>query len=115
MSDQLLGPVVLLNRQTAAVYRRLLVNDLPVLLEHVTRHVWFMHDEAPTYVTRTVRQYLTQVFCDQWIGRGGRVDWPARSPDLTPLDFWLWRLIKALLCSAPIPNLEVLDQRVENA
>lgn len=27
---------------------------------------------------------------NRWIGRVGFIDWPLRSPDLTPLDF-LWR------------------------
>ncbi|RLU17341.1 hypothetical protein DMN91_009574 [Ooceraea biroi] len=25
----------------------------------------------------------------QWIGRGGHISWPARSPDLNPLDFFV--------------------------
>jgi hypothetical protein len=28
------------------------------------------------------------------IGRGGPIPWPARSPDLTPPDFFLWGAIK---------------------
>jgi hypothetical protein len=34
LGDQTLGPVVLPNRVTGAVYHHFLVNDLPVLLEH---------------------------------------------------------------------------------
>ncbi|KAJ4429330.1 hypothetical protein ANN_26334 [Periplaneta americana] len=30
----------------------------------------------------------------RWIGRGGPVAWPAQSPDLTPLDFFLWGCMK---------------------
>jgi hypothetical protein len=37
-----------------------------------------------------VTQYLNQTFPERWIGRGGPVHWPPRSPDLTPLDFGLW-------------------------
>jgi hypothetical protein len=29
-----------------------------------------------------------------WIGRGGPKSWPPRSPDLTPLDFSVWRYVK---------------------
>jgi hypothetical protein len=36
--DQLLGPVVLPTGLTGAVYHRVLVNDLPVFLEHVPLH-----------------------------------------------------------------------------
>ena len=30
----------------------------------------------------------------RWIGRRGPVEWPPRSPDLTPPDFFLWGLLK---------------------
>ena len=29
-----------------------------------------------------------------WIGRGGTIAWPPRSPDLTPPDFSVWRYVK---------------------
>jgi hypothetical protein len=74
------------------VYRHFLVNDLPVLFEHVPlhqQHMWFMHDGTPPHYLRVVRQHLNRTFGEQWIGRGDPVNWPARSPDLNPLDFWL--------------------------
>jgi len=37
---------------------------------------------------RPVRQFLNTHY-PQWIGRGGSIAWPQRSPDLTPLDFYL--------------------------
>ncbi|EZA48500.1 hypothetical protein X777_12995, partial [Ooceraea biroi] len=40
------------------------------------------------------RNILNESFPDRWIGRGGRISWPARSPDLTPLDFFLWGHLK---------------------
>jgi len=33
-------------------------------------------------------------FPDAWIGRGGPIPWPPQSPDLSPLDFFLWGYIK---------------------
>jgi hypothetical protein len=74
-----------------------------------------MHGGAPPHFLRIVRQHLTQTYGEQWIGRGSPVSWPARSPDLNPLDFWLWGHLKALVYSAPINGLEVLQERVENA
>ncbi|EZA51886.1 hypothetical protein X777_09189, partial [Ooceraea biroi] len=38
--------------------------------------------------TSFARNILNESFPDRWIGRGGRISWPARSPDLTPLDFF---------------------------
>ena len=34
-------------------------------------------------------------FPERWIGHGGHVQWPPRSPDLTPLDFCLWGWMKS--------------------
>ncbi|ERL95808.1 hypothetical protein D910_00344, partial [Dendroctonus ponderosae] len=33
----------------------------------------------------------------KWIGRNGFQNWPPRSPDLTPLDFFLWGYIKGIV------------------
>jgi hypothetical protein len=43
------------------------------------------------------------------------INWPARSPDLNSLDFWLWGHLKTSVYSAPINDLYVLQKRVENA
>ncbi|CAH1966439.1 unnamed protein product [Acanthoscelides obtectus] len=33
-----------------------------------------------------------------WIGRGGPINWPERSLDLAPLDFFLWGHVKDEVC-----------------
>ena len=48
------------------------------------------HDGAPAHFALDVREYLDNVFPNRWIGRGGPVQWPPRSPDLTPMDFFIW-------------------------
>jgi hypothetical protein len=40
-------------------------------------------------------QHLNDTFFNRWIGRGSTINWPPRSPDLTPLDFCLWAWIKS--------------------
>lgn len=69
-----------------------LQNDLPGLLEDVPldvrQRMWFLHDGAPPYFRLAVRQHLHNVYGLRWIGRGGPVLWPPRSPDLNPLDFF---------------------------
>ncbi|KAJ4440129.1 hypothetical protein ANN_08267 [Periplaneta americana] len=47
-------------------------------------------DGAPPHFGRHVRNHLNATFPDRWIGRGGPVTWPPRSPDLTALDSFLW-------------------------
>ena len=41
-----------------------------------------------------LQEILNNRFEDRWIGRSGNTKWPARSPDLTPLDFYLWGTLK---------------------
>ena len=59
------------------------------------------------------KEYLNDAYPHQWIGRGGPIPWPARSPDLNPLDFYLWGRLKSLVYSSAVPNSEVLQQRIE--
>jgi hypothetical protein len=113
------GDQLLPNRLTGVVYHHFLVNYLAVLLEHMPlhqrQHMWFMHDGAPPQFLRTVRQHLSQTFGEQWIRRRGPVNWPARSPDLNPLDFWPYGHLNTSVYSALINDFKVLQQRVENA
>ena len=65
---------------------------LPEMLENVPLQVrqllWFQHDGDPAHFAHDVREYLNNVFSNCWIGRGGPVQWPPSSPDLTPMDFF---------------------------
>lgn len=48
----------------------------------------------------------------QWIGRGSVKPWPPRSPDLTPLDFYLWDYVKQHVYSERINDINHLKQRI---
>jgi hypothetical protein len=41
--------------------------------------------------------------------------WPPRSPDLNPLDFYLWGHLKTLVYAAPVDNGEALNHRIVDA
>jgi hypothetical protein len=62
---------------------------------------WFQHDGTPPHFSRRAREILDQQYPDRWIGRGGPRNWPARSPDLNPLDFFLWGHVKKYCVQAP--------------
>lgn len=51
--------------------------------------LWNQQDGAPSHYALHVREYLVTMFPKRWIGRRGFVEWPARSLDLTPLDFFV--------------------------
>lgn len=50
-------------------------------------------DGAPAHFALLVRNHLNAQY-SPWVGRGGTIAWPPRSPDLKPLDFFLWGTMK---------------------
>jgi len=54
---------------------------------------------------------LDATFPNRWIGRDGPTPWPPRSPDITPLDFLLWRYVKVKVFSTPVPDIRNLKAR----
>lgn len=77
--------------------------------------VYFQQDGAPAHYARAVRDFLDETFPGRWIGRGGPLPWPARSPDLTPLDFFLWGFLKdRVFRTKPANLIEMRDRIVEN-
>ena len=62
-----------------------------------------------------VRSWLDRKFPDRWIGRRGPIEWPARSPDLSPPDFFLWGYLKNIVYKDRPPNISALRERIEQA
>ncbi|KAL3272786.1 hypothetical protein HHI36_014246 [Cryptolaemus montrouzieri] len=95
------------------MYLDFLQNHLPMLLADVPEHIRLDFVVSTGWSTGTysyqVRKHLNHVFPNKWIGRGGPVRWPARSPDLTSLDFFLWGYIKGMVYQ--IPSTTQLDMR----
>jgi len=59
-----------------------------------------------------VRDYLNESFPNRWLGHGGPVAWPPRSPDLTPLDFYLWGHVKTLVYESKVDSRAALCDRI---
>ncbi|GBM26152.1 hypothetical protein AVEN_17791-1 [Araneus ventricosus] len=51
--------------------------------------VIFQQNSAPPHYGNIVREFLDTTFPQRWIGRGAVMPSPPRSPDITPLDFYL--------------------------
>ena len=56
--------------------------------------------------------FLDAKFRNRWVGRDGPTPWPPRSPDITPLDFFLWRYVKDKVFSTPVPDITNLKARI---
>ncbi|GBO08792.1 hypothetical protein AVEN_104567-1 [Araneus ventricosus] len=70
--------------------------------------MWFQHDGAPAHYSIDVRLHLYATYGQQWIGRGGSVLSPARSPDLTCLDYFLWGMSSHWCTKLPLTVLRTL-------
>ncbi|XP_067207843.1 uncharacterized protein [Linepithema humile] len=96
-----IGPHFLPPHLNGQIYAEFLQNELPILLENVPLHVRaeliYQHDGAPAHYSRQARQILNALFPEKWMGRGGPVTWPTRSPDLNVLDYFVWGHIKNLV------------------
>lgn len=116
IDDHLIGPHFFPPRLNGEVYLNFLRDDLPSLLDDVPlqirREMWLLQDGAPPHFTAAVREHLNENFPERWIGRGGFVQWPPRSPDLNPMDFFFWGHLKSLVYKEPVNNREELRQRI---
>ena len=52
------------------------------------RRLWWLQDGASCHRRRPVTDRLTGLFGNRVIALNLAVEWPPRSPDLTPLDFF---------------------------
>jgi hypothetical protein len=53
------------------------------------------------------------VFADKIISHYGDIPWPARSPDFSACDFFLWGFLKSRMFATRIPNLQTLKARIQ--
>ena len=64
---------------------------------------------------RNVRDHLNVPYPNRWIGRGRPFSWTAWSPDLAPLDYFLWGSMKSIVYGTPLTSAEYLIARVHGA
>lgn len=98
IGEHVIGPHFFDGTLTGAIYLHFLENYLPQLLvnlpERIRNRMWFQQDGAPPHYLNAVRDHLNNTYALRWIGRNGPTKWPARSPDLTKMDFFLWGYVK---------------------
>jgi len=99
---------------TGEIYKKMLENFFfPIVRKkRLMKSIIFQQDGAPAHYSTSVRRLLDHTFPGRWIGRRGPIEWAPRSPDLTPLDFFLWGYTKQLVYCEPIKDLEQLRQKI---
>ncbi|KAJ8964882.1 hypothetical protein NQ317_001310 [Molorchus minor] len=84
-----------------------------ILLE-IRINMHFQQDGAPPHNSRAVSDYLNQIFPNKWIGTHGPIRWTPRSPDSTPMDYFLWGYLKDKVYQTSLTDLEELKNRIGN-
>jgi hypothetical protein len=109
-----LGPFFLEDESvTSVTIFNMLSNQLWPHIQHaVDGHTWIQLDGASVHAAYNVRAWLDTRFPGRWIGRGGPVQWPPRSPDLNPLDFYLWGYLKHVVYANRPENLNSLKNAI---
>ncbi|GFU82508.1 DUF4817 domain-containing protein [Trichonephila clavipes] len=69
-------------------------------------------NKTAQHVTQLVPQSMKDTFDDRLISRFGPVNWPPRSCDLTPLDYFLWGYVKSLVYADKPQTLDHLEDNI---
>lgn len=123
------GPFILPERLNSTNFVNFLEENLFTLLEDVPLDVrnnsWFQMDGAPAHFGQLVSNWLKNKYDRRLIKRltnseerdnsEGPISWPPRSPDLNPLDYYIWGHLKNEVYSVEITSKNHLIERLMNA
>jgi hypothetical protein len=97
-------------------YRDMISTQLwPSLEDTEIDNLWFQQDGATCHTSRQTLAFLHEKFPQRVISLHGDQEWPPRSCDLTPCDFFLWGYVKSqVYANKPrtIPELKAEIRRV---
>ncbi|GFX03497.1 DUF4817 domain-containing protein [Trichonephila clavipes] len=93
---------------------RAMITDffLPELNNHDVQKLWFQQDGTTCHTACATIDLLKDTFGDRLISRFGPVNWPPRSCDLTPLDYFLWVYVKSLVYADKPQTLDHLEDNI---
>ncbi|GFW28940.1 putative transposable element [Trichonephila clavipes] len=96
-------------------YRATITNFfIPELNNHDVQELWFQQDGATCHTARATIALLKDTLGDRLISRFGPVNWPPRSCDLTPLDYFLWGYVKSLAYADKPQTLDHLEDTIRS-
>ncbi|GFW22217.1 putative DD41D transposase [Trichonephila clavipes] len=74
--------------------------------------LWFQQDGTTCHTARATIDLFKDTFGDRLILRYGPVNWPPRSCDLTPQDYFLWGYVKSLVYADEPQTLHHLEDNI---
>ncbi|GFY08425.1 transposable element Tc3 transposase [Trichonephila clavipes] len=94
-------------------YRAMITNFfIPELNNHDVQELWFQQDGATCHTARATIDLLKDTLGDRLISHFGPVNWPPRSCDLTPLDYFLWGYVNSLVYADKPQTLDHLKDNI---
>ena len=84
-------------------------------LEELQPWIISQQDVEPPHWGSDVRWFMDATFPNRWIGRDGPTPWLPRSPDIIPLDFFLWGYVKDKVFLTPVPDITNLKEGITDA
>ncbi|GFY15012.1 SCAN domain-containing protein 3 [Trichonephila clavipes] len=88
------------------------VEETTYIIGNAQLIAFFQQDGATCPTARATIDLLKDTFGDHLISRFGPVNWPPRSCDLTPLDYFLWGYVKSLVYADKPHTLDHLEDNI---
>lgn len=100
--ERIIGPYFFEENERAVTvnserYVNMIENFFLPTLGEIDIRIWFQQDGATAHTARNAMRVLRENFPGRLISLRGDLTWPARSPDLTPCDFFLWGYLKSIV------------------
>ena len=119
----LIGPVFFNGNLDGDAYLHMIDEEIVPRLEReyqrdadgAFHRLWWIQDGAPAHRRLIVRERLQRLFQDKIVAMNHPVEWPPRSPDLTPCDYFLWGFLKGKVFVTPPRDLGDLRARIVEA
>ena len=74
--------------------------------------IWFQQDGATCHTANATIELLKTKFGEKIISRNGPVNWPPRSCDVTPLDYFLWGYAKSKVYADKPATIDALENNI---
>lgn len=98
---------------TGKRYRVMITNFLWHALDGMDiEGLWFQQDGATSHTANATMTLLNEKFPGRIISRNSDVNWPPRSCDLTPLDFFLWGYLKSKIYANSPTTIQQLKDAI---
>ncbi|KAF2355721.1 hypothetical protein FHG87_013524 [Trinorchestia longiramus] len=115
-NGSLVGPLFYDNNLTGVAYLNLIneaiVPELRYIYANQFNRLWWFQDGAPAHRLRVVKERLRELFGTRIVALSHDIEWPPRSPDLTPYDYFQWGYLKNKVYCRPPENINQLREKI---